>query len=65
MVRRVQLILDDKDFERLKRIKGEKTWEELLVKPILEVMNAGGCIEISEYDKRTLKLCLSESNKYE
>jgi len=60
MVRRIQLILDDNEFEKLKKIKGSKTWEEFLVKPFLEVVDVGGCIEIAKYDKQTLKLCLGE-----
>lgn len=64
MVKRIQLILDDKDFERLKKIKGNKTWEELLVKPILDVVDTGECIEVSRYDKQTLRLCLSENNEH-
>lgn len=36
MVRRIFLSLDDDDFEKLRALKGERTWEEFLVKPHLE-----------------------------
>ena len=36
MVKRIFLTLDDDDFEKLKSLKGEKTWEEFLVTPHLE-----------------------------
>jgi len=59
MVKRIQLILDDEDFEKLKKLKGDKTWEELLVEPVLRISDTGsGCIEHSKYGSRTLKLCL-------
>jgi hypothetical protein len=37
MVKRIFLSLDDSDFEKLKSSKGDRTWEEFLVKPHLEV----------------------------
>ena len=36
MVKRIFLALDDKDFEALKVLKREMTWEEFLVKPHLK-----------------------------
>lgn len=36
MVRRIFLVLENEKYERLLRIKGEKTWEKLLVDDLLE-----------------------------
>lgn len=35
MVRKIYLAVDNQKFERLLRLKGNKTWEELLVDTIL------------------------------
>ena len=35
MVKRIQLTLDDEVFERLKEMKGDKSWEEFLVEPLI------------------------------
>ena len=35
MVKRILLTIDDEDFDKLKRIKGEKSWEEFLVKGMI------------------------------
>lgn len=32
MVKRILLVVDDDEFEKLKAAKGSKTWEEFLVK---------------------------------
>ncbi len=36
MVRRIFLVLENEKYERLIRVKGSKTWEELLVDDLLE-----------------------------
>ena len=36
MVKRILLAVDDMDFERLKELKGDNTWEQFLLKPHLE-----------------------------
>lgn len=36
MVRRIFLVLDDMKYTKLLRLKGEKTWEKLLVDDLLE-----------------------------
>lgn len=36
MVKRIFLVLDDGDFNRLVEMKGDKTWEEFLVEPLLK-----------------------------
>ncbi len=35
MVKRILLVLDDETFEKLKKLKGERSWEEFLVKSAL------------------------------
>lgn len=35
MVKRILLTVDDKVHEKLKKMKGKKTWEEFLVEPRL------------------------------
>lgn len=36
MVKRVFIYLDDDEFEKLVKLKGNKTWKEFLVEPILK-----------------------------
>ena len=36
LVKRIFLALDDRDFEKLKAMKDERTWYEFLVTPHLE-----------------------------
>lgn len=36
MVRRIFLVLENEKYEKLLRIKGDKTWERLLVDDLLE-----------------------------
>jgi len=36
MVRRIQLVTNETDFETLKALKGKKTWEQFLIEPILK-----------------------------
>jgi hypothetical protein len=36
VVRRILLFLDDGEFERLKAMKGGRTWKEFLVDPVLK-----------------------------
>ncbi|MEM1525263.1 MAG: hypothetical protein QW618_03885 [Nitrososphaerales archaeon] len=36
MVKRIFLVLDDDEFDRLVKLKGNKTWKELLVDPLLK-----------------------------
>jgi len=36
MVKRIQIVLDDDEFEALLRKKGDRTWYEFLIKPHLE-----------------------------
>jgi len=36
MVRRIQLVVNESDFDQLKDLKGTKTWEQFLVDPVLK-----------------------------
>lgn len=36
MVKRIQLTVDDAVFEKLKELKGGKSWEQFLVEPLLK-----------------------------
>jgi len=36
MVKRIFLSLDDNDFKKLEALKGNKTWMQLLVEPLLK-----------------------------
>ncbi|PNV81421.1 MAG: hypothetical protein C0179_02855 [Fervidicoccus sp.] len=40
MVRRILLVLDDEIFEKLKKLKGERSWEEFLVKTVLTCISS-------------------------
>lgn len=35
MVKRVHLVFDDSDFEKLKELKGDKSWEKFILENIL------------------------------
>jgi len=36
MVRRIQLTVDEAVFEKLKKMKGRKSWEQFLVEPLIK-----------------------------
>ena len=36
MVKRIQLTVDDAVFEKLRELKGEKSWEQFLVEPLIQ-----------------------------
>jgi len=36
MVRRIQLTVDEAVFEKLKKLKGKRSWEQFLVEPLLQ-----------------------------
>lgn len=36
MVRRIQLTVDETVFEKLKELKGKRSWEQFLVEPLLK-----------------------------
>lgn len=39
MVKRLNVAMDDKDFEKLKEIKGKRSWEQFMKDIIKEGMN--------------------------
>ena len=36
MVKRIQLTVDDAVFDKLKELKGERSWEQFLVEPLIQ-----------------------------
>ncbi len=36
MVKRIQLTVDDTVFERLKEMKGDRSWKKFLIEPLIQ-----------------------------
>lgn len=36
MVKRIQLTVDDAVFDKLRELKGERSWEQFLVEPLIQ-----------------------------
>ena len=36
MVKRIQLTVDDPVFDKLRELKGERSWEQFLVEPLIQ-----------------------------
>ena len=46
MVKRILIILDDDEYEMLRKIKGERTWKDLLIESALTMNAHSECAKV-------------------